>query len=287
MLESYISGSLIHLHDIIQLHQSYRFWHYGITLPSDNPNSLAAYLKLNDEQYTTFMTRLGLLRMMENNGKKSLHIITNEWTSFLIGFGLNDVIYFDRMKVLNVPTYGNDVVTYRGYWIGFGKTDVYDNKTTPKTQFQWYEKPPRVSINSYSQKVYELTMIIRKMKEDGITQCNSTNETSNQSINIGIEFESELTNDEKSTAATAAQNLFQFLDDYKFDRRTKEDTMTIITSLIKESIMEDRTKQLAKFVDKVVNNVMVDTNKSRKEELFESDEAKQKKAPAMTQLGIP
>lgn len=109
MLESYISGSLIHLHDIIQLHQSYRFWHYGITLPSDNPNSLAAHLNLNDEQYTTFMTRLGLLRMMENNGKKSLHVITNEWTSFLIGFGLNDVIY-DICSTTMVASYVSFVI---------------------------------------------------------------------------------------------------------------------------------------------------------------------------------
>lgn len=223
MLESYISGSLIHLHDIIQLHQSYRFWHYGITLPSDNPNSLAAYLKLNDEQYTTFMTRLGLLRMMENNGKKSLHVITNEWTSFLIGFGLNDIVYFDRMEVSIVPTDGIDVVMYRGYWLDMGKMDMYNNGS--------------------------------------------------------IEFES--TDNETTASIAAAENMIHFLDDYKFGQRSKEETTTIIIGVIKESIMEDR-KQLEAIVDKVVNNGVVDTNKVTKEEFFGSDEAKQKKAPALT-----
>ena len=78
MLESYISGALVHFHDIILLHQQHRYWHYGITLPSDNPNSLAAHLKLNNDEYTVFMTGIGLLRIVEYGGKRTLHVLNRD-----------------------------------------------------------------------------------------------------------------------------------------------------------------------------------------------------------------
>ena len=129
MLESYHKGALIHFHDIIKLHQKNRFWHYGITLPSNNSNSLAAHLKLNDEQYTIFMTGIGLIKIVEKEGKKVQHVIKNEWTRFLIEFGLSDTVYFDQMKVSKVLMDAIDAtttsITYHGHWLGMGMMDMF------------------------------------------------------------------------------------------------------------------------------------------------------------------
>ena len=57
-MESYfIDGSHHLLHEVVCCHQKYRSWHYGILLPSNDPNSLAALLKLTDEAYRTFMCK--------------------------------------------------------------------------------------------------------------------------------------------------------------------------------------------------------------------------------------
>jgi hypothetical protein len=291
MLESYQQGALVHFHDIIKLHQKNRFWHYGITLPSNNSNSLASHLKLNDEQYTIFMTGIGLIKIVEKEGKKIQHVIKNEWTRFLIEFGLSGTVYFDQMKVSKVPTDGIDAttafITYRGHWLGMGTMDMFQSPTTPSSQFGFFQKPPRLSNKSHSQKLYELTMVVRKMKEDAATGGNSGDESSGQCRDSAdIEFGS---TDESMTLA-AAENMSQFLDDYKFGRRSKEETTMIIIEAIKESIYEDRKKQLEVFIDKVVNTGVVDgddTNSKKEEELFVDDETKRKKAPAMTRLGIP
>ena len=282
----------MHFHDIIRLHQKHRFWHYGITLPSCNPNSLAAHLKLDDEEYTTFMTGIGLLRIVEKDGKRLLQVMRNEWSRFLIGLGLSDIVYFDKMKVSKVPMDGIDSTTafmyYHGHWLGMGTMDMFSQSpTTPSTQFGYFKNPPRISTKVYSQKLYELAMITRKMTEDDATGGDSSDETNGRKgDSADIEFDSR--DEETTSTLAAAENMSQFLDDYKFGRRSKEDTTTIIIEVIKESIKEGRKKELEAFVDKVSTVVGTgDETNNTKEELFLSDELKQKKAPAMTRLGIP
>ena len=61
-LESYKVGARQVLADIISHHGKARYWHYGLTLGSDNCNSLATLLQLGTEEYLELFKILGFLK---------------------------------------------------------------------------------------------------------------------------------------------------------------------------------------------------------------------------------
>mmetsp|Transcript_11357 Transcript_11357/g.14232 ORF Transcript_11357/g.14232 Transcript_11357/m.14232 type:complete len:319 (-) Transcript_11357:976-1932(-) len=294
MLESYRQGALIHFFDIISTHQTHRYWHYGITLPSNNSNSLAAHLKLSDEEYMTFMTGIGLIKIGSRNGKSLPFVIKKEWSTFLIQFELSGIVYFDKMKA-KVPTDGIDApsefINYREHWLGMGSMDMYQSPIKPSTQFKGcFKKPPRVPL---SQKLYELKMIVRKMEDDLTASLYDSGDENNMQYKSAAEeheFESESNESILSSTLATAENMSQFLDDYKDGKKSKDDTKAIMIEAIKKSIDEDRKKQLEVFIDRVIATAGVDTDdtNNNKEELFGNEEMERKKAaPGMTRLGIP
>ena len=67
-------------------------------------------------------------------------------------------MYFDKQEVSNVPansnsssvdstlTNDNKFIIYKGYWLGLGTTYKFTKKvkSNPSSQFDYYEKPPRI-----------------------------------------------------------------------------------------------------------------------------------------------
>mmetsp|Transcript_28857 Transcript_28857/g.33538 ORF Transcript_28857/g.33538 Transcript_28857/m.33538 type:complete len:220 (+) Transcript_28857:339-998(+) len=125
MLESYRQGALIHFFDIISTHQTHRYWHYGITLPSNNSNSLAAHLKLSDEEYMTFMTGIHI-----DCKKDNYHVIQSTIALYLN----KDLKTMKESKLLLFKKVcGNGLTRYT---CQIGKYDATDPNPPPQFVFQ-------------------------------------------------------------------------------------------------------------------------------------------------------
>ena len=46
----------------------------------------------------TFMTGIGIIKIVVKEGKKVPYVIKNEWTRFLIEFEISGTVYFDNIK---------------------------------------------------------------------------------------------------------------------------------------------------------------------------------------------
>ena len=73
------------------------------------------------------------------------------------------------------------------------------------------------------------------------------------------------------------------MEDYKYGRRSKEDTIKITLEALNESMDDILKKRRAIFIDKVVT----DDDQRDEEELIQSENTKFMKVPAMVFLDIP
>ena len=135
--------------------QQHRRWHYGMLLCNSNNNSLSKLLNLSNTDFIYLLQLLQLIRIHPNN---SMIIIKKAFEFFLIAEGLNQQVFFDKQEVSNVPknsnsssvdstlTNDNKFITYKGHWLGLGATNKFTKKvkSNPSSQFDYYEKPPRV-----------------------------------------------------------------------------------------------------------------------------------------------
>jgi hypothetical protein len=95
-MESYNIGTQWLLGSLFRHHKKYRRWHYGVTLPESDPNSLCAFLLLDEGEYNALLTQLGLATLSKDG--KTLRIKPSAWESFIIQEGLVNC-YFDKMDV--------------------------------------------------------------------------------------------------------------------------------------------------------------------------------------------
>ena len=115
-------------------HSNEQRWNYGVTLDANNTNSFAALLNLSNPDYIALLLSLGLIKM---NKSGKIQVGRNRWNDFVAEHKLDNV-YFDQMKVKNVPTGNTDITEdYYGYWIGVGISDkAGDRVMNPRSQFQ-------------------------------------------------------------------------------------------------------------------------------------------------------
>jgi hypothetical protein len=85
-MESYNIGTRRLLGSLFRHHQKHRRWHYGITLPQSNPNSLSSLLSLEQRDCNELLCALGLATLMKDG--KTLQIKTNRWENLIIQEGL-------------------------------------------------------------------------------------------------------------------------------------------------------------------------------------------------------
>ena len=82
------------------------------------------------------------------------------------------------------------------------------------------------------------------------------------------------------------ENLSGFLDDYKFDRTSKVDTMRIIIEVLNESVRDIQKKRMDTFIEKVVKkNKEVISDETP--ELIHDAAERHRKVPVMAHLDIP
>ena len=236
-MESYfIDGSHHLLHEIVCCHQKYRYWHFGILLPSNDPNSLAALLKLTDEAYRTFMCKIGFLKERNVFGKSTISVVKASWEKLkhTLSFQYKDNVYFDQMNVSSYP---------RGYWIGFGDMGSFSQPTNPSSQFKFHNNPPRITGLTLVKKLKELRLIVELLQNYENDNDNNYHHHDEEQYNFNQhckENESlssflNSTKNNESTLATVA-NLSQFLQQYKTGQRTLGETNELIVEVIKESI---------------------------------------------------
>ncbi len=103
-MESYNIGTRRLLGSLFCHHKKYRRWHYRVTLPKWNPNSLCAFLSLEQGEYNALLTQLGLASLSKDGF--TLRIKPSAWDSFIIQEGLVNC-YFDKMDVHKMPSLSN------------------------------------------------------------------------------------------------------------------------------------------------------------------------------------
>lgn len=300
-MESYCSAARRFFSELIHQHYESRYWHYGISLPASNSNSLAAYLKLNQEDYNLFLTCIGLIKVGRNGEKERISIQTKAWADFLIEENLDgNKIYFDRMGVNKVPVDGIDAteshVAYRGYWLGMGKYDTFHIPTTPLTQFCLFNKPPR--ITNRAKKLQELRLIIKSIRNSMVQNELDMNEEQDSDEECSTEAgssESSASPQWSTTAITSSvHNLSSFLDDYKYDRRSKEETSRIIVESINESVREVTRRKHDMYVRNIMKNNEANSGGSSdamdiimKKEMLDDIELRERKVPVLAHFNIP
>lgn len=273
VLESHILAAQQFLASMIVQHRKHRYWHYGITLPATNPHSLAEYLRLNNEQYTSLMCTLGLMKTIKKNGNIYPAVCVDAWERFIIDNKL-DSIYFDRSRVSKVPVNSIDesepFIPYNGYWIGMGCPSSLSPLPNPSSQFTLFNNPPRVP--NRNQKLYELKMVVNilagRFRNDD--ECNDDNEEDDND-NSPEEVQRSL---QEGTTAASVGNITSFLVDYKMGKRSLEATSDIIIEVIKEAIQDNEKKRAQVFITKVAYN---GNDEEEEEELIFSQEQKYKK----------
>ena len=299
-LESYKVGARRVLANIISQHGKVRYWHYGLTLGSDNCNSLAALLQLGTDEYLELFEIMGFLK--KGVGRVTIH--RKEWENFIVqylGGGRN--IYFDKMKVSNVQNGGSvgsrsETVTYQGWWIGFGDMKSCKlsggRKPNPSSQFAHYTRPPRVK--GMKRHVNELKQILTIIVEHRLALASI--ETTDD------ELESIEENNKKFKVQTSknvmdelrresVSNFSYFLDGYKDGQQNKEQATTALYAAMEEMlirIQKDKINWIKRMkMVSIGENENIDFSKEEKEEeeLLNDEEEKLKKVPALTQLGIP
>ena len=259
-MESYVIGTTRLLGSLLRHHHKYRRWHYGLTLPESNPNSLASFLSLTTHQYNLLLTTLGLAILLGDGS--TVRIKSTAWETFMIQEGLQDG-YFDKMDVQKMP---NELCTdgescrYRGYWIGVGNNDLFKSKDgrhpNPSTQFISYLRPPRITNKrKYTLQIESAVKLIddqRRISSSSATEIDSDlcDDYSNPLIN-NQDISQTKTID---LVSDAALNLNSFLNDYKYGKRSREETTKVIVACIVESI-ETSQQQRHKCLSNVINGI--------------------------------
>ena len=123
-LESYMLGTKVLLAQLLHKSKNNRYWHYGLTLPSSNPNSLSSYLDMTYHEYKTLLITLALASYQKEGGADTFSMKYHAWETFLEEKKLNTNVYFDKYKTSmnNIDDEGKmKPIRYQGYWIGVGK----------------------------------------------------------------------------------------------------------------------------------------------------------------------
>ena len=294
LMESHLTAARRFFSKLILQHQNERFWHYGITLPASNSNSLASYLKLSQSEYELLLTSIGLMKSIRYGSQIKIQIQSKAWSDFIIQEQLdNDQIYFGKMCVNKVPLDGIDAteshMKYRGYWLGMGKYDLFEIPTTPLTQFISHNRPPR--IPNRAKVTNDLRLVIKSMAN--LISQKLRFEEEHDDDDDGLD-PSQLSSVSQSNATMASvQNLSSFLDDFKNNKRSKEETSAIIVESINESIREVNKKKREIFVDNIVRNVRNGDDENSlnivisKDEIIPDIELRKSKVPALAYFEIP
>ena len=83
-MESYCAAARRFFSELIHQHHGTRYWHYGISLPATNSNSLAAYLKLNQDDYNFFLSSIGLIKLGRKGNNDRIILVQSNGTTFAI-----------------------------------------------------------------------------------------------------------------------------------------------------------------------------------------------------------
>ena len=296
-MESHLTAARRFFSKLILQHQNERFWHYGITLPASNSNSLASYLKLSQSEYELLLTSIGLMKSIRYGSQIKIQIQSKAWSDFIIQEQLDKShIYFGKMCVNKVPLDGIDAtqshMKYHGYWLGMGKYNLFEIPTTPLTQFISHNRPP--IITNRANMTNDLRLVIKSMCIVRTQELRFEEEHDDDDDDDDGLDPSQLSSVSQSNATIASvQNLSSFLDDFKNNKRSKEETSTIIVESINESIREVNKKKREIFVDNIVRNVRNGDDENslniviNKDEIMPDIELRKSKVPALAYFKIP
>jgi hypothetical protein len=148
-MESYNIGTRQLLGSLFCHHQKYQKYHYRITLPQLNPNSLSEFLLLDKGEYNALLNELGLATLSKDG--MSLRIKPSAWELLIIQEGLKNC-YFDKMNMHKMPSFNNEdnAPQYLGYWIRVCDNGLFSGigKKLPNSssQFLVYQRPHELCI---------------------------------------------------------------------------------------------------------------------------------------------
>ncbi len=122
-------------------HHSSRQWHYAIDMEDSQPDSLAAYLRLDHQELRSLLLASGLavLHGKQFRMNRSEYQSSYSWQQFLVEQSLDG--YFDSMTVKKK----------RHLWIGLGSIKKKPaGKFNPATQSEFFKTPPRLPKSSHA-----------------------------------------------------------------------------------------------------------------------------------------
>ena len=213
------------------------------------------------------MTGLGRI------SRGSLSSNKKEWGSFLIEYGIEGA-YFDKMKVSTIPNGKGGYCMYRQMWIGVGDSSKFkDVVTNPKTQFKYYEIPPRISK----------AVTLRELKYH--IEYESSDEEIDESPTMAQQFINEFNAKEDELQTKSYNNLEEILQLMDKGLNTQTQTLDLIIASIQESKMEAQKQRIDLIETMFAGDV--DARVSSNDYIINNEEEAQKKVPFMTQLGIP
>ena len=172
------------------------------------------------------MTGLGRI------SRGSLSSNKKEWGSFLIEYGIEGA-YFDKMKVSTIPNGKGGYCMYRQMWIGVGDSSKFkDVVTNPKTQFKYYEIPPRISK----------AVTLRELKYH--IEYESSDEEIDESPTMAQQFINEFNAKEDELQTKSYNNLEEILQLMDKGLNTQTQTLDLIIASIQESKMEAQKQRI-------------------------------------------
>ena len=237
VMESLVIGTQRIFASVLQLHSTKRMWYYACTLSNSNQHSLASYLEMTTGEYQSFLCLIGLGSFKNYRGEARFNIVKSKWETFIIEYNLSGeyVHYFDRASA-DV----GDGVKYDGQWIGIGskehvlKYQKYKKVPNPSNQYKYFNgKPP--AIKNKAVLIRQLHMSMKILMNDSEIMTGDDDESDDDTHDRSIPVRQSAA---KSIHVDEVVNLNRFLDDFKEGKRTKDETMKLLSAAVIEVIWD-------------------------------------------------
>jgi hypothetical protein len=284
-LESYRIAALQQFGYLLRVHLRERRWHYGVLLDDNNPNSLASFLQLSNDDLKSFLILSGLATMPKNG---IIRILPKEWNRFLIEFGIKEVVYFDKMKVTNIPDRNGNYFESKQWWIGVGCSSKFKKQfqSNPSSQFKHYSTPPRIKKSSAIRQVKYLIDSYHYNCEDNENDDSRTTASSSKTSDRLI---AKINEEEDIEQNKSIKNLTFILQQLEGGATTKEKSIELIIASIQESRLQAQQRRM-KLIEEAFNQEQHQGGNSvtsEEDEVLLSEEETKIKAPFLHQFRIP